>query len=274
MTNTNYVSLKQMAEDKTLAGVGKVTTFGVDPRLIRKPKPGANRPLDMAHVRALADAWKRGAVFPPLEVSVDGGAIEPVDGQHRLEAALLAIAEGAEIRALECRQFRGNAADQVLLQISSQDGLKMTPLVLGDRYRKLIAWGWAPADIAERTGKSAQHVRDALALTEADPKARKLLEQGQVSADVVRATVRAHGSAAGEVLAADLEKAQAAGKTKVTAKTASAKPAKKKAAELETAMDLLERMRAMFSNDSVYGLVDEYDEKLVDDFRAFMRVGY
>jgi ParB-like chromosome segregation protein Spo0J len=260
-----HISLKQMAEDKALPGVGKVTTFAVDPHMMRKPKPGSNRPLDPDHVRTLADAYHRGATFPPLEVIVDGGVIEPADGQHRLEAALLAISEGAEIRALECRQFRGNAADVVVLQVSSQEGLKMSPLVRADRYAKLVAWGWSVPDIALRVGKTETHVRDCLALLDADPKAKALLAKGQVSADVVRKTVREHGAGAGEVLQADLEKVQAAGGTKVTAKTASAKAPSKG----QRALDLLERMRTAFEGTHVHMA---FDDQLVDDVRAFLNI--
>lgn len=259
--DSNYVSLKQMAEDKALPGVGKVTTFAVDPRIMRKPKPGSNRPLDPDHVRTLADAYHRGATFPPLEVIVDGGAIEPADGQHRLEAALLAIAEGAEIRTLECRQFRGNAADVVVLQLSSQEGLKMSPLVRADRYAKLAAWGWSVAEIAAKAGKTDQHVRDTLALLDADPKAKAMLAKGEVSADVVRKTVREHGTGAGEVLQADLEKVQAAGGTKVTAKTASAKTPSKG----QRALDLLERLR--------YQVGTCGDNQLIADYVALMGTG-
>lgn len=264
----NFVSLKQMAEDKALDTVSKVTSFAVDPRAITRAAPGVNRPIDWEYVRELADAYKRGANFPPLDVIVDANKIIPADGQHRHEAALLAISEGAEIRAIECRQFRGNETDMVLLQIGRQEGLKMSPLVLADRYRKLITWGWTNAEIAKGAGKSAQHVRDTLALLDADPKAKKMLEKGQVSAEVVRKAVREHGSGAGDVLAADLEKAQAAGKDKVTPKTASTRAPSK----AQQAMALLERMREMFSNDSIHGLVDEYDGELVDDYRKFMGI--
>lgn len=259
----SFVSLKQMAEDKALDSVSKVTSFAVDPRAITRAAPGVNRPIDWEYVRQLADAYKRGANFPALDVIVDGNKIVPADGQHRHEAALLAISEGAEIRSVECRQFRGNDADMVLLQIGRQEGLKMAPLVLADRYRKLAIWGWTNAQIAERAGKSQQHVRDTMALLDADPKAQKMLEKGQVSADVVRTAVRKHGSAAGDVLAADLERAQADGKTKVTAKTSSAKPPSK----LQTAMSLLERLRDAV--DAMDGTSVE-NETLVDDYRAFM----
>ncbi|KAK1548202.1 hypothetical protein Q3G72_014445 [Acer saccharum] len=250
-----------MAEDKAVEGVGKITHFAVDPRVLRKAKPGTNRPIDKDHVRRLADAFKRGAVFPPLDVSVEDGALEVVDGQHRHEAALLAIGEGAEIRTLECRQFRGNDEDKVFLQISSQDGLKMTPLVLGDRYKKLVAWGWSVDAIAERAGKSGQHVRDSIKLAEAPMAVRKMVEKGEVSADVARTAVKKHGNAAGGVLRSDLDAAQAAGKTRVTAGSASTtRPSK-----LQTAMDLLERMRPLLKYENA-------SADLVDEYQVFMGV--
>jgi ParB-like chromosome segregation protein Spo0J len=149
----------------------------------------------------------------------------------------------------------------------SQQGLALTPLQLGTQYAKLESLGWTKQEIADRIGKTAQHVRDNLMLNDAPAKAKALLEAGKVSADVVRTAMRHHGADAGDVLEADMEVAEAAGKTKVTAATASAKPASKKATELATALDLLARLR-----DHVEALdgVDEECEKLVDEYREFM----
>ena len=254
-----HVSLKTMAEDKDMGSVSKATSFQLDPRVL-KVKPGFNgRPINAAHVRAMADGWKNGATFPPFEVMVEDGDVYIVDGHHRHAGALLAISEGLELKRIDARHFRGNEADRIALMITSQQGLAMTPLQLGVQYANLVRLGWTLIEVAARPGKSVQHVRDCIALTEGGSDVHGMLDRGEVSADVARKTIKQHGSAAGEVLQADLAAAKATGRTKVTEKTASVKAPSK----LATAIDLLERMHAALSDAEVV------NPKLTADYLAF-----
>lgn len=215
MEYSGAVSLKVMAEKKE-DGVSKTTNFAVDPRKM-EIEPGFNgRPIDQTHVRAIADSIKGGATLPPLEVRVDNGRVIIVDGHHRRAGALLAISEGAEILALDCRQFRGNDADRVMLMITSQQGLPMTPLQLGVQYRKMLGFQWTPSMIAKRCGKSANHVNDMIALAESNSDVQAMVTRGEVSATTALKVVKAKGQDAGKALAGHLETAKAAGKAKVT----------------------------------------------------------
>lgn len=251
-----HPSLKAMAEDKTLEGVGKTTNFTVDPRKI-KVKPGFNgRPLDPAHVSAMAEGWKNGATFPPLEVSVEDGEIFIVDGHHRHAGALLAIKGGLELIGVDCRQFRGNDIDRIMLMVTSQQGLPMTPLQLGVQYKNLIGLGWKAQQIAARSGKSAQHVKDCVALAETNSDVQQLVAAGKVSAKVALTTVKKHGSKAGAVLKDDLKNAEAAGKGKVTQKTASTKTVR---------MSLLDAIHAEINSNGVqkaHALAPQYEREI------------
>jgi ParB-like chromosome segregation protein Spo0J len=218
-----HPSLKAMAEDKSLEGVGKITNFAVDPRILEIEDGFNGRPIDKDHVRAMANGYHNGATFPPLDVRVEDGRVIVVDGHHRREAALLAISEGCELQAVECRHFRGNDIDRIMLMVTSQQGLPMTPLQLGVQYKKLLGLGWTAQQIAGRAGKSGQHVKDCIALAETNSDVQQLVTAGKVSAKVALTTAKKHGSKAGEVLQADLKNAAAAGKSKVTQKTASVK---------------------------------------------------
>ena len=263
-----HVSLKAMAEDTTLEAVGKITNFLVDPAHLQV-RPGFNpRPINWDHVEEMYTSFVAGASFDPIVADVEDGKVFVVAGHHRREMYLLARQRGHEVKRVEVRPFKGTEAERVALTITSQQGLALTPLQLGTQYAKLLAMGWELPEVAARIGKSTQHVRDCLALTYADPKTKAMLEKGQVSAEVARTAMRQHGADAGKVLEQDLKQAQADGKEKVTPKTASAKP-KSKAKE---AVELLERMREMFSNDSFRPLANEYDTSLVDDVRAFLGI--
>lgn len=223
MTTTNsltpkadFVSLKVAAEDKNNPTVSKVTAFAADPRVLEVEEGFNARPLNADHVNEMALAQRNGATFPPLEVRVDDGHIYIVDGHHRHAASLKNIAEGFDIKSLDVRHFRGNDADRVAHMITSASGLALTPLQLGVQYRKLIGYGWTEPQIANRRGKSVQHVKDMIQLAEADSDVHQAVNAGLISGTAALKMVKQHGSKAGAVIQEGLEQAKAEGREKVT----------------------------------------------------------
>lgn len=217
MTTKPAVSLKVMAENK-LPGVSKTTNFAVDPRLLEVEEGFNARPLNLEHVASIELAYRNGATLPPLDVRVDNGRIIIVAGHHRRQAALNAIAAGAEVVSLDCRQFRGNDADRVAHMVTSQSSFPLTPLQLGRQYRKLIGFGWTEKAIADRVGKSTQHIKDMLALTESNSDVQAAVDAGKVSASNALKLYKTHGEKAGAVIAEHVHTAQLAGKQKATSK--------------------------------------------------------
>lgn len=220
-------SLKAAAEDKSNPAVSKTTQFAIDPRVLEVEEGFNARPLNADHVAEMSLALRNGATFPPLDVRVDDNRILIVDGHHRHAAALDAIEKGFDIKSLDCRQFRGNDADRVAHMLNSASGLALTPLQLGVQYRKLLGYGWSEKQIADRRGKSVQHVKDMVLLGEANSDVHQAVNAGQISGTAALAIVKKHGSKAGAVIQEGLEAAQAAGKTKVTAKALARRPGSK-----------------------------------------------
>lgn len=219
MAYANFMaSLKAAAEDKNNPAVSKTTQFAVDPRAMEVEEGFNARPLNADHVAEMSLALRNGATFPPLDVRVEDNRILIVDGHHRHAAALDAIAKGFEIKALDCRQFRGNDADRVAHMLNSASGLALTPLQLGVQYRKLIGFGWSEKQIADRRGKSVQHVKDMILLAESNSDVHQAVNAGQISGTAALNIVKKHGSKAGAVIREGLEAAQASGKSKVTPK--------------------------------------------------------
>lgn len=217
--NNAFVSLKVAAEKKIHGDdVSKVTSFAVAPHLLEIEEGFNARPLNPEHVAEMSLAMRNGATFPPLEVRVDDGHILIVDGHHRHAAALKAIADGFEIKALDCRHFRGNDADRVAHMLNSASGLALTPLQLGVQYRKLLGFGWTEPQIANRRGKSVQHVKDMIQLAEADSDVHQAVNAGQLSGTAALKMVKKHGARAGAVIRDRVEQAKAEGKDKVTPK--------------------------------------------------------
>ena len=215
-TKNAFVSLKVAAEDKNNDHVSKVTSFAVDPRVLEVNEGFNPRPVDPKHMEEMSLAMRSGATFPPLDVWVEDGHIFIVDGHHRHAAALDAISKGSDIKSLECRHFRGNDADRVAHSLNSAGGLALTPLQLGVRYQTLIGFGWTEQRIADRRGKSLQHVKDMIQLAEANSDVHQAVNAGQISGTAALKMVKQHGSRAGAVIQAGLEQAKAEGKEKVT----------------------------------------------------------
>ena len=217
-TKNAFVSLKVAAEDKNNDHVSKVTSFAVDPRALEINEGFNPRPLNPKHMAEMSLAMRNGATFPPLDVWVEDGHIFIVDGHHRHAAALDAISKGVDIKSLECRHFRGNDADRVAHSLNSAGGLALTPLQLGLRYQTLIGFGWTEQRIADRRGKSLQHVKDMIQLAEANSDVHQAVNAGEISGTAALKMVKQHGSNAGAVIRERVEQAKVEGKDKVTPK--------------------------------------------------------
>lgn len=235
----NFVSLKAAAEDKTLEGVGKETSFKVDPHLI-EIQPGFNRPIIRDHVEQLKTSIRNGATIPPIFVRVEPGRIIMVDGEHRLIAVKELIAEGMEIPFMSAIQFRGSDADAIAHLLTSAQGAGITPLDQGIQYLKLIRLKWDVAMIAARTGKSKTHIANCLLLAEANTDVQESIRSGEVTGSLAVDFVKEHGTQAGAAIQAELVKAKASGKSKVTRKSvAGAAIPRKLATRLNDGVDAL-----------------------------------
>lgn len=206
-------------------------------------EPGFNLRIEdedfAASIEALADHIVAGGQYPALEVRprADGG-VWIVDGHRRKRAIGLAIERGAPLQDkdgiawVRVEAFTGNDADRVARVITSAEGRALKPLEVAEGYKRLAAFGWDAARIAKTVGKTPQHVTQLLTLANANSDVHQIVAAGGVSAAVAVDMVRKHGENAGQVLADEVGKARAQGKTKATASTIKGKalPAKVTAA--------------------------------------------
>lgn len=215
------VSLKVLAARDEVAGVARgVTTFKVDPRIIVIDWSKNVRPMNRAHIATLKQARLDGAVFPAFVVSVDDGVIEIIEGYHRLTEIIEDIEAGAEIDTVQCVEFKGPASERRALKVGSGMGLALTPLQLGEQYKLLnTADGWSIAKIAARFGgKSEQHVRDMIQLSEVERDVKDQIESGKIAPATALKVVKSEGKGAGKVIADAVATAAAAGKKMVKPK--------------------------------------------------------
>jgi len=183
-----------------------------------------------ASINALAEFIVSGGQILPLEVRPRGeGGVWLVDGHRRRRALLKLDAEGRLPRTpnkerpevleawIPVIAFEGSDADRVARIITSQENEKLSPLELAEGYKRLRAFDWSVEQIATKVGKTRQHVEQVLTVGNANTDVQNLVAAGHVSATTAAQVVREHGDGAGKVLGAELEKAQASGKKRVTA---------------------------------------------------------
>ncbi len=218
---TQTISLKSLAEDKSVEGVNKTTYFKVDPSLLREEEGFNLRDYDdpevIEHIEGFADSYTHGRYVPPLVVRTDSeGNILVIEGHCRRRGALLAISRGAELVSVDTVPFKGNDVERVEVMLRSAEGLKLKPLAVALGYLRLNRMGHSNGEIATRMRKTASHVEQMLLLANADHDVHKLVREGKVAAYAAIEAIREHREKAGEFLLGKLEEATGRGKTAVT----------------------------------------------------------
>jgi len=180
-------------------------------------EPGYNvREIDQEHVAEFRDAFIAGEFVPPLAVQVTEQGIKIIDGHHRYYGAKMASDEGHEIPRLECKDFAGSEADRIAFMVTSSQGKALSPLERAAAYQRLLNQGWTPAEIAKKVKRSAADVDQHLQLLECGDGLIAMVKAGEVAPTTAVALSREHGPKAEAVAQVQMEKAKAAGKTKLT----------------------------------------------------------
>ncbi|PZP58047.1 MAG: hypothetical protein DI604_33940 [Delftia acidovorans] len=195
-------------------------------------EPGFNLRLSGAEleesIEALAQHIIDGGTYPPLELRVrDAGGMYIVDGHRRHAAIGLALERGAPLEDprdgkvwIPMVLFEGNDADRTARIITSAANKPLTPLEIAEGYKRLRSFGWAPAHIAKKVGKSAEHVQQLLALGDAPAPVREMVTSGKTSASHAAKTARQlGGDQAAKVLEEQFTEAKAQGEDRITPKT-------------------------------------------------------
>jgi ParB family chromosome partitioning protein len=201
---------------------GKRDSYPVDPRAL-KIDPSYNvrdmaDPETIAHVRWLADSIKENGVKVPMEVRLDpsDNSLYVVAGHCRHAGTMLAISEGADIATvMVIPEPKGtNEVERTLNLVTSNSGLRLSPLATAEVVRRLLAFGWTNEAIAKRLGwKSVATVDNAVVLLGATPDVQAMVRSGAVSASTASKVVRAEGNKAGATLKAAVVNGKATAKT-------------------------------------------------------------
>ncbi len=235
-----HESLKA-GQDKTNQQITKGNGYSLSPDLILEEEGFNSRGafLDKdeyfnsekvkAHIRKLADAYKRGDYIPPLTVKVKNGHTYIRDGHHRIRAIRLAIEEGTPIKLVSVVELQGDESAQALLVVTSNDSAPLTVLERAVIFGRLASYGWSAAEIAERVGNSANYIKSCLKMLEMPIEIKRQIQREEVSATHALELYTQHGEAAVEMIRAEYEKltanqADTTKKVKVTKKATSTGP--------------------------------------------------
>ncbi|WP_153785259.1 hypothetical protein [Pseudomonas sp. EMN2] len=175
-----------LVEDKAAELIKRVDAWDMDWRIIQeetgilKNRRTYTSPAVVAHIRMLADGYKRGDRFPPFKVVVRNGVVYMRDGHCRVRAIALAESEGAVIRRHRVEQVDGDETQQLKVQLHANGGLHFTPIARGDIYAQYNAWRWSDAEIAAEFGGTPERVRQLRATVNFPLALKKLINEGYV----------------------------------------------------------------------------------------------
>lgn len=227
-------SFKQMAKDRTIrrADARKIRyeDLHVEPgfnlRRALHLLPQDEREAAEANDESLFQHIMRAGPLPPLEVRPrEAGGVWIVEGHRRHQQIGRAIEAGAPLQdkngevLIDIVPFEGNDEDRLYRVFTSQNNRKLLPLEFADGYKRARGFGHTFERMAESSGQTVEFVKRMLKIGDSNNDVQRLVLAGKVSPTIAAQVASQHGENAGQVLAVELEKAQAAGKTKVTAGT-------------------------------------------------------
>lgn len=166
-------------------------------------------------INRLADYITNGGTYPPIEIRIRSeGGVWIVDGHRRVRAVKQALANGAPLQDkngdvwVHVVAYEGNDVDRLARIMTSNESRKLTDLERAEGYKRFLAFGLKPADIAAKVGRSRPHVEQLLLLANANHDVQQLVREGKVSTTSAIEMVRKHGEDAGAQIE---EKVKAAG---------------------------------------------------------------
>ena len=231
-----------------------------------------------AHIRWIADSMKTEGVYQdkPLAgyVAVEDGeqVIYIYDGHCRLEGAKLAISEGAEIQKLPVvvSQAGISMEDLSVVLVRGNGGKPLTPYEVGSVCKRLVRYGMEPSEIGTRIGFTETYVNNLLSLMASPLKLRQMVIDGIVAASTAIEMIAKHGEKALEKLVEAQERANAAGKERVTNKHIAPDHAFKKAVKksAQTMYTTITEIKADPGFDKLSPAVREKLEELLNGLNA------
>lgn len=161
--------------------------FYLDPRML-SVEEGFNVRIDYGDLEEL----KKSIIENGLKVPIRGYKVYGkneyivVDGHRRFMAVMMAIDEGSEIaRVPFISEEKKTAEERNFEMIISNDGKPLSPLELGEVYKRLQNFGYSPSEISRKIGKSVLHVIDMINVAGSSKEVKDAIKEGAISTTLV-----------------------------------------------------------------------------------------
>ena len=207
--NTNVNESVVRTDNEIMESVGgglnktqRKDVFQVDPKLLTIELGHNVRDFEtervLEHIQGLSNNIGENGVLTPLECrresigkDANGETVFKyviIDGECRYRAIRLLQGTDKEIcRVPVILERTGNStADRVLDMLNANESLRFSPIELACAYKKFIHLGWTVSEIADKLGKSINHVNDCLSLLEYDENVISSIKTKKVSANNIR----------------------------------------------------------------------------------------
>lgn len=173
------------AEKEVFNKTQKKDLLLVDPRLL-KVEDGFNTRTDYGDIDELKFSILENGVRVPLRGYKEGDFYFITDGHRRLQAIMKAIGEGNDIARIPFLTERKRSLEERIFDIIlSNDGKQLSPLELGETYKKLMQFGFKYTEIAKKIGKTVKHVSDMVSVAESSKEVKEIIKDGGISATLV-----------------------------------------------------------------------------------------
>lgn len=194
------------------------------------------------------------------------------DGESRLEAAKLAVAEGAELTHLPLvHKDRGTSAEDLTVALlQSNSGKPFTPYETSIIVKRLMGFGWEISQIAKKIGVTSKQVDDLLILAGAQREIREAVQEERVAMTMAVEMIRKHGTDAWLMIEKTLTAAMAQGKTKATARFVPGAARKKFVSK--NASKLLEIASELENPDVLAALPEPIAQKIVEFMTSYREI--
>lgn len=157
----------------------------IDPRIIEIEK-GFNTRIEYGDIDELKTSIIENGVRVPMRGYKNGDVFVLTDGHRRFKAVNKALDEGIDIARVPFISEKKKSLEERIFDILLfNDGKTLTPLELGETYKKLLQYGYNFSEIAKKIGKTIKHVSDMVKVACSTKELKELIKDGDVSATLV-----------------------------------------------------------------------------------------
>jgi len=179
-------------ENQILKTKNSTAILKVDPRNL-VVKDGFNVRIDMGDLLALSESIVSVGLQVPLKAKKITGQdkYEIIDGHRRLQAIMIAIDHGHDIRYVDVILFSGNEEDRIFSMLVTGTGQKpLNDVEQSDAVSRLVGFGYKVEEVAKKMGRSLPYGYYLYNLSQLSKRIKNLIVEGYISGGAVMEIVK------------------------------------------------------------------------------------